>query len=77
MKNLYIVNDSQGRPIGVFDNLDMASLALVDHAESFLDDVVLVEATINPQHNVLQTVLYIEGLGDMCVEQVVAINEVV
>ena len=80
MNNLYIVSDSQGRSIGLFDDLDKAKEALLDHAFSFLDedDIVLVEPTPNPDHKVLRVVAYIEGFDmDMCIEEVVTINEVV
>ena len=78
MSRLYIVNDSQGRSIGVFDNLPSAHVALLDHAESFLDDVLIITPDVNLYHTVLRVVAYVEGFDtDFCIEEVVTMNEVV
>ena len=63
---MYTVNDSQGRTIGLFNDIDKAKDALVGHAESICDDIVLVDKPSDklPADCVVATVveLYTNGI---------------
>jgi len=74
MSNLYILTDSEGRGIGLFTDINLATDALFEHASSFLDDVVIVHPSINLDHEVLRQVRYVEGVRDMGVDLVLQLN---
>jgi len=75
MGNLYLLSDSQGRTIGVYDDLLLAENDLIEHAESFLDDVVIIRGRDDiPLSAVLKQIVYVEGFEEMGIEEVLYIN---